>query len=48
MAGTLLAADMLAVDAELVGAEGGLAAMAGAAHSHADRLGHALDGHVVG
>lgn len=35
-----LAAGVLAVDADLVRAEGRLTPVAGAAHSHADRLGH--------
>lgn len=38
---------MLAVDADSVGAEGGLAAVTGAADAHADRLGDSLDGHVA-
>lgn len=38
VAGTFLAAGVLAVDADLVGAEGGFAAVAGAADSHADGL----------
>jgi len=46
--GTFLAAGVLAVDADFVGAEGGLAAVTGAADAHADRLGDSLDGHVAG
>lgn len=38
--GAFLAAGVLAVDADLVRAEGRLAPVAGAAHSHADRLVH--------
>lgn len=42
----LLATDVLAVDADLVGAECGLAAVAGTADAHADGLGDTLNGHV--
>lgn len=45
--GAFLAAGVLAVDADSVGAEGGLAAVTGAADAHADRLGDSLDGHVA-
>lgn len=45
--GTFLAAGVLAVDADFVGAEGGLTAVTGAADAHADRLGNSLDGHVA-
>lgn len=48
MTGTFLAAGVLAVEADFVGAEGSLAAVAGAADTHADRLGDSLDGHVAG
>lgn len=47
MTRTLLATGVLAVDADLVRAESGLAAVAGAADTHADGLGDALDGHVA-
>lgn len=47
VAGTFLAAGVLAVDTDFVGAEGGLAAVTGAADAHADRLGDSLDGHVA-
>jgi hypothetical protein len=43
----ILAADVLAVDADLVGAKGGLAAMAGTADAHPDGLDDPLDGHIA-
>ena len=43
-----LATDVLAVDADTVGAERGLAVMAVATNSHADRAVDTLDGHVGG
>ena len=46
MTRTLLAADVLAVDADLVGTERGLAAVAGTTDSHADGTIDTLDGHV--
>lgn len=46
--GTLLATSVLAVDADLVGSEGGLAPVAGASDTHANGLVHTLDGHVAG
>lgn len=42
-----LAADVLAVDANFVRAKGGLAAMAGTAHSHPDRSDNTLDGRIA-
>lgn len=48
MTGTLLAADVLAVDADLVGAKGGLAAVAATTDPHADGTIDPLDGHVGG
>jgi hypothetical protein len=43
----LLATDVLAVHADLVGAKGRLAAVAGTADSHADALGDTLDGDIA-
>lgn len=48
MTRTLLATSVLAVDADLVGAEGSLAPVTGASNTHANRLVHTLDGHVAG
>lgn len=42
-----LAADVLAVDTNFVRAEGGLAAMAGTAHSHTDRSDNTLHGRIA-
>lgn len=47
VAGTFLAAGMLAVAADLVGTEGGLAAVAGSPDSHADWLFHSFGIPVV-
>lgn len=46
MTRALLATDVLAVDADLVGAECGLATVAGTADAHTDGLGDTLNGHV--
>ena len=43
VAGALLATDMLAVGAKLIDSERSLAAVTGAANSHANRLCHTLD-----
>lgn len=48
VAGTFLAAWVLAIDADFVGAEGCFAAVTGAAHSHADRLGNSGELQVGG
>jgi hypothetical protein len=47
VAGTLGASNMLTIDTHLVGPKGSFASMTGAANSHANRLGHALDSHVA-
>ena len=46
--GAFLAPDVLAGGADSVGPERGLAPVTGATDSHADRLAHALHGHVAG
>lgn len=48
VSGALLATDVLAVGAKLVGTERSLAAVAGTANSHTDRFGHTLDGYIDG
>lgn len=45
---TFLATSVLAVDADLVGAEGSLASVTSASNTHANWLVHTLDGHVAG